>query len=317
MEYIVPTRRTRTGQPANVTISTSAHCLPEAMSIEFEYPLSEEISRNVNAALAEDIGAGDLTAELVPGERPVKASVVCREAGVLCGTAWFDECVRRLDPQARIVWQASDGASLSPDQLLCSIEANGRALLTAERSALNFLQLLSGVASKTRIYADAITGTGAQVVDTRKTLPGLRIAQKYAVRAGGGGNHRLALWDAILIKENHIHAAGGIAQAMAAAGQVAGQAGERCKFVQIEVESLDELQTALAAGAKMILLDNFTLDMMRQANRINAGRAILEASGNVTLETIRAIAETGVDRISVGALTKDVKALDLSMRFIG
>ena len=286
------------------------------MTIEFDYPLNEEINRNVSAALAEDVGAGDLTASLVPGERRVKATVISREAGVLCGTAWFDECVRRCDPTAKVTWQGADGDRIAANQLLCEIEGNGRALLTAERSALNFLQLLSAVASKVRIYADAIAGTRAQVVDTRKTLPGLRIAQKYAVRAGGGGNHRLALWDAILIKENHIHAAGGIAQAMAAAKQVAEQAKDRCKFIQIEVESLDELNQALAAGATMILLDNFSLDMMREASRINAGRAILEASGNVTLETIRSIAETGVDRISVGALTKDVKALDLSMRFV-
>ncbi|MCG2577719.1 carboxylating nicotinate-nucleotide diphosphorylase [Dechloromonas sp. XY25] len=287
------------------------------MTIEFDYPLAAEISRNVEAALTEDVGAGDLTASLVPGERQVKATVISREAGVLCGTAWFDECVRRCDPTATVTWHGSDGDRIAPNQLLCEIDGNGRALLTAERSALNFLQLLSAVASKARIYADAIAGTKAQVVDTRKTLPGLRIAQKYAVRAGGGGNHRLALWDAILIKENHIHAAGGIAQAMTAAKDVAGQAQERCKFIQIEVESLDELNQALTAGATMILLDNFSLDMMREASRINAGRAILEASGNVTLETIRGIAETGVDRISVGALTKDVKALDLSMRFIG
>ena len=286
------------------------------MTIEFDYPLNEEINRNVSAALAEDVGAGDLTASLVPGERRVRATVISREAGVLCGTAWFDECVRRCDPTAKVTWQGADGDRIAANQLLCEIEGNGRALLTAERSALNFLQLLSAVASKVRIYADAIAGTRAQVVDTRKTLPGLRIAQKYAVRAGGGGNHRLALWDAILIKENHIHAAGGIAQAMAAAKQVAEQAKDRCKFIQIEVESLDELNQALAAGATMILLDNFSLDMMREASRINAGRAILEASGNVTLETIRGIAETGVDRISVGALTKDVKALDLSMRFV-
>lgn len=286
------------------------------MTIEFDYPLNEEINRNVSAALAEDVGAGDLTASLVPGERRVKATVISREAGVLCGTAWFDECVRRCDPTAKVTWQGADGDRIAANQLLCEIEGNGRALLTAERSALNFLQLLSAVASKVRIYADAIAGTRAQVVDTRKTLPGLRIAQKYAVRAGGGGNHRLALWDAILIKENHIHAAGGIAQAMAAAKQVAEQAKDRCKFIQIEVESLDELNQALNAGATMILLDNFSLDMMREASRINAGRAILEASGNVTLETIRSIAETGVDRISVGALTKDVKALDLSMRFV-
>ena len=286
------------------------------MTIEFDYPLNEEINRNVSAALAEDVGAGDLTASLVPGERRVKATVISREAGVLCGTAWFDECVRRCDPTAKVTWQGADGDRIAANQLLCEIEGNGRALLTAERSALNFLQLLSAVASKVRIYADAIAGTRAQVVDTRKTLPGLRIAQKYAVRAGGGGNHRLALWDAILIKENHIHAAGGITQAMAAAKQVAEQAKDRCKFIQIEVESLDELNQALNAGATMILLDNFSLDMMREASRINAGRAVLEASGNVTLETIRSIAETGVDRISVGALTKDVKALDLSMRFV-
>ena len=286
------------------------------MTIEFDYPLAAEISRNVDAALTEDVGAGDLTASLVPGERQVTATVISREDGVLCGTAWFDECVRRCDPSASVTWQASDGQRISANQLLCTITGNGRALLTAERSALNFLQLLSAVASKARVYADAITGTGAQVVDTRKTLPGLRIAQKYAVRAGGGGNHRLALWDAILIKENHIHAAGGIAQAMAAAQSVAAQAGGRCKFIQVEVENLDELGQALAAGARMILLDNFDNALLREAVALNAGKAVLEASGNVTLETIRTIAETGVDRISVGALTKDVNALDLSMRFV-
>ncbi len=284
--------------------------------IEFPYPLAEEISRNVDAALAEDVGPGDLTASLVPGERQVLARVISREAGVLCGTAWFDECIRRLDPTALVTWQASDGDRIEAEQTLCTISGNGRALLTAERSALNFLQLLSAVASKVRIYADAIAGTRAQVVDTRKTLPGLRIAQKYAVRAGGGGNHRLALWDAILIKENHIHAAGGIAQAMAAAKKVATEAVDRCKFIQVEVENLDELEQALTAGAKMILLDNFTLDRLRAAVALNEGRAVLEASGNVSLETLRNIAETGVDRISIGGLTKDVKALDLSMRFI-
>ena len=286
------------------------------MTIEFDYPLAAEISRNVDAALTEDVGAGDLTASLVPGERQVTATVISREDGVLCGTAWFDECVRRCDPSASVTWQASDGQRISANQLLCTITGNGRALLTAERSALNFLQLLSAVASKARRYADVISGTSAQVVDTRKTLPGLRIAQKYSVRAGGGGNHRLALWDAILIKENHIHAAGGIAQAMAAAQSVAAQAGGRCKFIQVEVENLDELGQALAAGARMILLDNFDNALLREAVALNGGKAVLEASGNVTLETIRAIAETGVDRISVGALTKDVNALDLSMRFV-
>ncbi len=287
------------------------------MTIAFDYPLAAEISRNVAIALTEDVGPGDLTASLVPGERQVRATVICREPGVLCGTAWFDECVRCCDPTAVVTWHAADGERIAANQLLCDIAGNGRALLTAERSALNFLQLLSAVASKARLYADAVTGTRAQVVDTRKTLPGLRIAQKYAVRAGGGGNHRLALWDAILIKENHIHAAGSIAQAMDAARKVASGAADRCKFIQVEVENLDELDQALNAGATMILLDNFANDLLRQAVAINAGRAILEASGNVTLETIRAIAETGVDRISVGALTKDVKALDLSMRFVG
>ena len=286
------------------------------MSIEFPYPLAPEIARNVDDALAEDIGAGDLTAELVPYGRRVRATVISREAGVLCGAAWFELCILKLDPQAEVRWGADDGDRIAPNQVLCEIVSNARALLSAERSALNFLQLLSGVASKARTYADAIAGTKAQVVDTRKTLPGLRIAQKYAVRCGGGGNHRLALWDAILIKENHIIAAGGIAEALEEARQVAERAGERCKFIQIEVESLAELATALDAGATMILLDNFSLDMMREAAAVNAGRAILEASGNVTLETIRPIAETGVDRISVGSLTKDVKALDLSMRFV-
>lgn len=287
------------------------------MSIEFPYPLADEITRNVAAALTEDIGAGDLTASLVPAARQVQATVISREAGVLCGTAWFDRCISELDPAARVEWQAQDGERIAPNQLLCRITADARALLSAERSALNFLQLLSAVASKARLYADAIAGTGAEVVDTRKTLPGLRIAQKFAVRCGGGGNHRLALWDAILIKENHILAAGGIVAAIEAAQVVAQAAGERCKFIQIEVENLNELETALGAGAKMVLLDNFSLEMMRDAAKINGGRAILEASGNVTLETIRAIAETGVNRISVGALTKDVKALDLSMRFAG
>ena len=286
------------------------------MAVEFDYPLAEEIARNVDAALAEDVGAGDLTAALVPAARAARATVVAREAGVLCGRDWFDACVLRLDPAAQVQWSAAEGERIEAGQVLCTLTGDARALLTAERSALNFLQLLSAVASKTRIYADAIAGTRAQVVDTRKTLPGLRIAQKYAVRAGGGGNHRLALWDAILIKENHIHAAGGIPQAVAAARAIAAQAAGRCKFIQVEVEDLSELEQALDAGVNMILLDNFSLENLRAAVRVNAGRAVLEASGNVTLETLRAIAETGVDRISIGALTKDVKALDLSLRFV-
>ena len=286
------------------------------MAVEFDYPLAEEIARNVDAALAEDVGAGDLTAALVPAARAARATVVAREAGVLCGRDWFDACVLRLDPAAQVQWSAAEGERIEAGQVLCTLAGDARALLTAERSALNFLQLLSAVASKTRIYADAIAGTRAQVVDTRKTLPGLRIAQKYAVRAGGGGNHRLALWDAILIKENHIHAAGGIPQAVAAARAIAAQAAGRCKFIQVEVEDLSELEQALDAGVNMILLDNFSLENLWAAVRVNAGRAVLEASGNVTLETLRAIAETGVDRISIGALTKDVKALDLSLRFV-
>ena len=285
------------------------------MPIDFPVALDAEIERNVATALAEDLGAGDLTANLVPANLTSQATVIAREAGILCGTAWFEACFRQLDPLVRIEWLLKDGDLVAPDQLLCRICGDARALLSAERSALNFLQTLSAVASKARLYADAISGTDAQVVDTRKTLPGLRLAQKYAVRVGGGGNHRLALWDAILIKENHILAAGGIRQALAAARQLSLEAAGRCRFIQIEVENLDELQIALEAGAEMVLLDNFTLEQLRQAAEGNAGRAILEASGNVTLESIRAIADTGVDRISVGALTKDIKAMDLSMRF--
>lgn len=275
-----------------------------------------EIDRNVDAALAEDLGSGDLTASLIPAGKPGRATVIAREKAVLCGTAWFERCFARIAPDAKIEWLAADGDRIEADQLLCRIEGEARGLLSAERSALNFLQLLSGVATKTRQFADVVAGTRARIVDTRKTLPGLRLAQKYAVLCGGGDNHRIGLYDAILIKENHIMAAGGIAQAMAAAQALATQAGERCKFVQIEVENLDELDAALAAGATMILLDNFDLATMRAAVERSAGRAVLEASGGVDLQSLRAIAETGVDRISIGALTKDVKALDLSMRFV-
>ena len=277
--------------------------------------LAAEIERNVAAALAEDVGSGDLTAQLVDAKAVRRATIVSRESAVLCGTAWFERCFKTLDPSIAITWHAKDGDRVVPDQILCELAGPARALLTGERTALNFLQLLSGVATKARRYADAITGTRAQVVDTRKTLPGLRLAQKFAVKCGGGGNHRLGLYDAILIKENHILAAGSISAAMAAAREVAATAGGRCQFIQVEVENADELKQALTAGATMILLDNMSLDQMREAVAISAGRAVLEASGNVTLETLRAIAETGVDRISVGALTKDVRALDLSMRF--
>lgn len=278
------------------------------------FSLADEIEKNVTAALAEDVGAGDLTADLVPNKTS-QATIIAREAATLCGCAWLSRCFTKLDPNVVITWHAKDGDKVVPNQLLCEITGPARVLLTAERSGLNFLQLLSGVATKTRYYADIVAGTKAQVVDTRKTLPGLRLAQKYAVRVGGGGNHRLALWDAILIKENHILAAGGIPQALAMAQEIAAQAQDRCKFIQIEVESLDELQLALDSGAKMVLLDNFSLDMLCAATAINQGRAILEASGGVNESTLRAIAETGVDRISIGTLTKDVVALDLSMRF--
>jgi nicotinate-nucleotide pyrophosphorylase (carboxylating) len=277
--------------------------------------LDAEIERNVAAALAEDIGTGDLTAQLVPAGRIVQATVISREKAILCGTAWFERCFQRIHPGIKLVWKAADGECVSPDQLLCELEGPARELLTGERSALNFLQLLSGVATKARQYVDLVAGTGAQVVDTRKTIPGLRLAQKYAVKCGGGGNHRLGLYDGILIKENHILAAGSISAALATARKIADSAGGSCQFVQVEVETLDELREALAAGAKMILLDNMTLARMREAVAITAGGAILEASGNVNLDTVRGIAETGVDRISIGGLTKDVRALDLSMRF--
>ena len=279
--------------------------------------LAAEIERNVDAALAEDVGSGDLTAQLVPAGGVTQATVISRENAVLCGTAWFQRCFEKLDPTIVIDWKARDGDLIKPGQLLCDLKGPARSLLTGERTALNFLQLLSGVATRARQYADVVAGTKAQVVDTRKTLPGLRLAQKFAVKCGGGGNHRLGLYDAILIKENHILAAGSIAAAMAAAKQVAEATEGRCKFIQVEVETLDELQQALTAGAKMVLLDNMSLAQMREAVAISAGRAVLEASGNVNLETLRGIAKTGVDRISIGGLTKDVRALDLSMRFQG
>ncbi len=290
-----------------ITTHPPLHLLSSSLAIEIE--------RNVAAALAEDVGHGDLTAELVPAERIARASVISRENAVLCGTAWFDRCFAQLDPSITLRWRAADGDRVAPEQLLCEIEGPARALLTGERSALNFLQLLSGVASKAREFADAVSGTQTQVVDTRKTIPGLRLAQKYAVKCGGGGNHRLGLYDGILIKENHILAAGGIAAALSAARAVAAQAQGPCQFIQVEVETLAELEQALTAGAQMILLDNMSLEQMRAAVRITAGSAVLEASGNVNLATVRAIAETGVNRISIGGLTKDVRALDLSMRF--
>ena len=285
-----------------------------APSTQFTNLLAAEIERNVAAALAEDVGSGDLTAQLVPADAQARATVIARENAVLCGTGWFERSFKKLDPNITVTWHAGDGDRVVPDQVLCEIAGPARALLTGERTALNFLQLLSGVASKAAQYATVVAGTRAQVVDTRKTLPGLRLAQKYAVQCGGGGNHRIGLYDAILIKENHILAAGSIGAAVATAKQIAATAQGECKFIEVEVETLDELRQALDAGATMVLLDNMSLPQMREAVAISAGRAVLEASGNVTLETLRGIAETGIDRISIGALTKDVRALDLSMR---
>jgi len=278
--------------------------------MEFSIPLTAEIDRNVLAALQEDIGGGDLTALLTPGGKRSRGTVISREDAVLAGTPWFDACFSRLDPTATINWTAKDGDSVKAGQTLCEIEADTRALLTAERPALNFLQLLSGTATVTRRYVDAVKGTQAKIVDTRKTLPGLRLAQKYAVTCGGGHNHRLGLYDGILIKENHIMACGSVAAALKQAQAL----GRSDVFIQIEVETLEQLAEALDAGAGMILLDNMDLDQMRAAVALNKGRGILEASGGVRLETVRAIAETGVDRISIGTLTKDVQAIDLSLR---
>ena len=283
-------------------------------STHFTNLFDAEIELNVAAALAEDVGSGDLTAQLVPADAQARATVIARENAVLCGTAWFERSFKKLDPSITVTWHAGDGDHVVLDQVLCEIAGPARALLTGERTALNFLQLLSGVATKAAQYAAVIAKTRAQVVDTRKTLPGLRLAQKYSVQCGGGGNHRIGLYDAILIKENHILAAGSIGAAVAAAKQVAAATQGQCKFIEVEVETLDELTQALDAGATMVLLDNMSLPQMREAVAISAGRAVLEASGNVTLETLRGIAETGVDRISIGALTKDVRALDLSMR---
>lgn len=278
--------------------------------MEFAVQLAIEIQRNVATALAEDVGTGDLTSYLIPAGRIARGTVISREDAVLCGTAWFDACFHTLDPTARIAWDVRDGDRINAGQTLCEIEAETRALLTAERCALNFLQLLSGTATGTRRFADAVAGTNAKIVDTRKTLPGLRLAQKYAVLTGGGMNHRIGLYDAVLIKENHIIAAGSIREALQRAHENAPGA----VFVQIEVESLAQLREALAAGATMILLDNMDLATMREAVAIATGKAQLEASGGVNLERVRAIAETGVDRISVGSLTKDVRAIDLSLR---
>lgn len=278
--------------------------------------LNSEIISNVTKSLSEDIGAYDLTSLLIKSEASAAANVICREKAVLCGTQWFETCFQQLSPQTEIRWFAEEGDVISAGQKLCKIKGNARSLLTAERSALNFLQTLSAIATQTRSYVNEVLGTGALIVDTRKTLPGLRLAQKYAVKCGGGVNHRLGLYDGILIKENHIMSAGGIEQALKTAEIIA----PKDLKIQIEVETRDELFKALNAGARMILLDNFNLDDLNYAVALTADltnkKATLEASGGITLSNVRKIAETGVDRISIGSITKNVRAIDFSMNFI-
>lgn len=277
-------------------------------------PSSEYIARTVSIALEEDVGSGDLTAQLIPADRVSKATVITREDATLCGRAWVDEVFRQIDSRVQVAWKAADGDRVRANQLLCELSGPSRALLTGERTALNFLQSLSAVATETTRYVEALKGTQCRVLDTRKTIPGLRLAQKYAVRCAGGTNHRIGLFDAILVKENHIAAAGSIAAAVAEARRVNSKV-----MLEVEVENLDELQQALAAKVERILLDNFSNEDMKTAVRItrsHENKGIeLEASGNMSLETLRAVAETGVDFISVGGLTKHIRAVDLSMRF--
>jgi nicotinate-nucleotide pyrophosphorylase (carboxylating) len=281
-------------------------------STEFFSPDGAEcVHVDVQRALAEDVGSGDLTAALVGVDRLARARIVAREAAVVCGGPWVEATLRALDPSVQLTWHVSEGQRCDPDQLVLSLQGHAPALLTAERTALNFLQLLSGVATKTAAFVAAVQGTRAAIVDTRKTLPGLRQAQKYAVKVGGGVNHRMGLFDAVLIKENHIAAAGGIRQVLAQAQVRSPQA----QFVEIEVETLAQLDEALDCGATMVLLDNMDLPTLQEAVRRNASRAVLEISGGVNLNSVRALAETGVDRISIGTLTKDVQAVDYSMRF--
>lgn len=265
---------------------------------------------NVALALAEDVGGGDLTAALIPEDAQAEATVISREDAVLCGAAWFDAVFRQLEPRIIVGWKATDGDRIAPDQLLCTLRGPARSLLTGERTALNFLQMLSSTATLARRYADAVAGTRTTILDTRKTLPGLRLAQKYAVRCGGCQNHRIGLFDAVLIKENHIMAAGSIGNAIAVARRLHPRV-----TVEVEVENFAELNEALIAQPDIIMLDNFDLKAMAEAVKITGGRVKLEASGNVNFDTVRPIAETGVDYISIGGLTKDVRAIDLSMRF--
>ncbi|MCE9681997.1 carboxylating nicotinate-nucleotide diphosphorylase [Halomonas alkalisoli] len=279
--------------------------------MHYQDALIEEIRASAAHLLAEDVGPGDITAQLIPDTQWASARVITREPAVLCGMAWVEELFRRLDVSVTLRWSAADGDPLEAGQCFLELEGPARSLLTGERAALNLLQSLSATATRTRHYATLLEGTGVRLLDTRKTLPGLRLAQKYAVTCGGGHNHRIGLYDAFLIKENHIAACGGIEAAVKAARRIASDLP-----VEVEVESFEELDQALAAGADIVMLDNFSLDDMREAVKRNAGRATLEASGNVDESTLRAIADTGVDCISSGALTKDIKAIDLSMRIV-
>lgn len=271
--------------------------------------LAEEISTCVTRLLNEDIGSGDITAQLIPEDQWATATVITRESAVLCGTAWVDEIFQQLDARVTLRWLAADGDLLDKGQGFLELEGPARSLLTGERAALNMLQTLSATATATRRYVNLIEGTGVRLLDTRKTLPGLRLAQKYAVTCGGGHNHRIGLWDAFLIKENHISACGGIKAAVSQARALA-----RDVLVEVEVETFEELDQALAAGADIIMLDNFALEDLYVAVELNGGRATLEASGNVDAATLKAIADTGIDCISSGALTKDIQSIDLSMR---
>lgn len=280
---------------------------------DYNETLEQARQRNISDALMEDIGKCDWTAQLVPS-KPVHAQLIVRQEAVLCGVDWFEGTLKKLDPSAKVTWNYLEGDLMKSDTTVCDIEANSRALLSAERPCINFLQTLSWTASIARQHVEAIAGVspnpkGCAVLDTRKTIPGLRQAQKYAVRVGGGQNQRLALWHGILIKENHIAAAGGVAAAVKAA-----QALNSGVDIQIEVENFAELKEALGAGAKSILIDNFTIEEMKEAVVYTNGRALLEASGGIDLDQMRAIAATGVDRISLGKLTKDIKAVDFSMR---
>ncbi len=292
----------------NMLSSTSAPLFTQ------QYPRGSEafntlVSQNVKTALTEDIGNGDFTAMLIPASQQAVATIISRESAIICGIDWVNACFKQLDENTKLKWLVNEGEKITANQLLCEISGSARTLLSAERCALNFLQTLSAVATHTRLYVVAVSGTQTQILDTRKTLPGLRLAQKYAVTVGGGMNQRLALYDGILIKENHIAAAGNIANALMQAHQLNANVS-----IQIEVENLDELTQALNAGATSILLDNFGISDMKEAVRITNKRALLEVSGNVNLNSVRDIALTGVDRISIGSLTKNIRAIDLSMR---